>query len=126
MATADDFAQRLRELRTAAELTQRELATRAGMTEGGVRDLEQGRRKPTWATVLALASALGVEVGAFAQPAEQPEPGPAQKGRPRKTPAAPPARAQGSEGTDRPDTPPPADRSSAGQGEGTKGKADRS
>ena len=53
----------------------------------GVAQLERGRRSPEWATALVLAAALGVEVGAFAQPTTSPEssPGP---GRPRKAPAA--------------------------------------
>jgi transcriptional regulator with XRE-family HTH domain len=35
------------------------------MNRFGVAKLEQGVREPNWTTVLALAQALGVEVGAF-------------------------------------------------------------
>jgi transcriptional regulator with XRE-family HTH domain len=88
MADPTWFAGRLRELREAAGLTQGELAERAGLTRVGVAQLEVGRRKPAWETVLALCDALGVECGAFTQaPADRPAPGP---GRPRKA-AAPAA-----------------------------------
>ena len=56
----------LRELREAAGLSQAQLAERAGMHLHGVTKLEQGYREPSWATVLALAKALGVSTDAFA------------------------------------------------------------
>jgi transcriptional regulator with XRE-family HTH domain len=59
------FAQRLRELREAAGLTQQQLAERAGLHPFSVAKLEQGVQEPTWPTVLDLAGALGVSVGAF-------------------------------------------------------------
>ncbi len=59
------FAVRLKQLREAAGLNQDDLADRAGLYKFSVAKLEQGVREPTWATVLALAHALGVEVGAF-------------------------------------------------------------
>jgi transcriptional regulator with XRE-family HTH domain len=62
---AQRFARRLRELRTAKGWTQGELAEKAGMSKAGVADLEQGRREPSWATVLALAEALGVACDDF-------------------------------------------------------------
>src|SRR5947209_2365356 len=86
MADASTFAPRLKELRERAGLTQKELAERAGLTKDGIAHLEQGRREPGWATVLALANALGVSCQAFAE-----EPAPRSgsgRGRPRK--AAPP------------------------------------
>ncbi len=61
----DRFAARLRELRESAGLTQEALAIKAGLSRDGVAHLEQGRRSPSWKTVQALASALGVESGAF-------------------------------------------------------------
>jgi transcriptional regulator with XRE-family HTH domain len=80
--SADWFARRLKELREASGMTQSQLADKAGLKVGGVRDLEQGRRRPTWETVLALAGALDVAVLTFAQPPEeQPEP---KRGRPTK------------------------------------------
>jgi transcriptional regulator with XRE-family HTH domain len=77
------FATRLRELREAAGISRKELATKAGMrSEGGIRNLEQGIRKPAWETVLAICQALDVSCEAFTQePAERP---PAKPGRPRK------------------------------------------
>ncbi len=79
---SEQFASKLRELRIAAGLTQPALAAKAGLTKDGVAQLEQGRRSPSWETVLALASALGVSCQAFTQqPAEQAAP---KRGRPRK------------------------------------------
>src|SRR5215472_895797 len=47
--------------RHAARLTQQELAGRAGISVGAVRDLEQGRtRRPRPGSLAALASALGL------------------------------------------------------------------
>ncbi len=59
------FAARLKELRKAAGLSQAELAELAGMHRFGVAKLEQGIREPSWATVQALAAALGVKCEAF-------------------------------------------------------------
>src|SRR5262249_25819887 len=86
--SANYFAGRLKELREQAGLNQQELAERAGMSKGGIANLEQGRTKPAWDSVLALAAALGVSCEAFqAAPASRPEP---QRGRPPKpTPDAP-------------------------------------
>ena len=74
--------QRLRELREAAGLGRKELAEKAGMKEGGVRDIEQGLRMPKFDNVVSLANALGVDCTAFTQ-----EPQPTEKagpGRPKK------------------------------------------
>jgi transcriptional regulator with XRE-family HTH domain len=76
------FAQRLKHLREAAGFSQPELARRAGMNRFGVAKLEQGVREPGWATVQALAKALGVTVLVFADDA----PPPGQDG---QTPEAP-------------------------------------
>ena len=86
MTSAEWFAGRLRELREGAGLTQAELAGKAGLTREGVAQLETGRRKPAWETVLALCEALACSCEAFTQPpAERPPPG---LGRPRKPEAA--------------------------------------
>jgi transcriptional regulator with XRE-family HTH domain len=77
---AERFAGRLKDLRTAAQLTQEQLAAKAGLTKDGIAQLEQGRREPTWATVLALAGALGVTCEAFTKEPEKREP--AKRGRP--------------------------------------------
>src|SRR5271165_3272181 len=82
MADPEWFAGRLRELRQQACLSRKELADRAGLSEGGIRDLEQGHRRPSWETVLALCDGLDVDPNAFAQapvPAQKPK-----RGRPPK------------------------------------------
>jgi transcriptional regulator with XRE-family HTH domain len=85
-ALVSRFAARLRELREQAGLSREQLAERAGLKIGGVRDLEQGRRDPTWRTVLQLAAALQVQVTEFlAEPTS--EPAPRSRGRPRKASA---------------------------------------
>ncbi len=82
--SADRFAGRLKELREQARLTQQELADKAGMSKGGIADLEQARREPSWATAVALAEALGVDCTAFLEaPAPRPQTG---RGRPPKRP----------------------------------------
>jgi transcriptional regulator with XRE-family HTH domain len=81
--TADRFSGRLKELREQAGLSQKGLAERAGLAQSAIGHLEQGLRRPTWETVLALANVLGVSCEAFTeQPAERP---PAAPGRPRNT-----------------------------------------
>lgn len=83
MADAEWFAGRLRELREAAGLSQAALAERAGLTREGIAQLETGRRKPAWESVLTLATALDVKCDDFAQkPAAAAPRGP---GRPAKT-----------------------------------------
>ena len=69
--------------REAAGLTQQALADAAGLKLGGVRDLEQGRREPTWGTLIALADVLaGGNLNAFTvPPADAPPP---KRGRPKK------------------------------------------
>jgi transcriptional regulator with XRE-family HTH domain len=79
---AEYFSARLRELRTAAGLTQAELAKKAGLSQKAISDWEQARREPLWSNVVALAAALGVDALAFLkQPKERP---PAGRGRPPK------------------------------------------
>jgi len=75
-------------LRESAGITQQELADRARMHKLGVAKLEQGLREPTWATVQSLAKALGVTVLDFVVEGGETEARPAQRGRPRKAPAA--------------------------------------
>ena len=48
-----------------AGLSQKALAEEAGLVTHAIGHLEQGLRKPTWETVLALAPALGVSCSAF-------------------------------------------------------------
>lgn len=85
------FGARLRELRVAAGLTQPELGSKAGVEKGTISRIERGERSPTWETVIALATALGVSCEAFNEAAGlMPTP---TRGRPRKaheTPAIEP------------------------------------
>jgi transcriptional regulator with XRE-family HTH domain len=82
----DHFAGRLRELREAMGWSQQELGERVGLHMQTVSRFERGTLMPTWAVVLALAEALGVDCLAFCQqpaaPAESRGPG-----RPRKVPS---------------------------------------
>src|SRR5579875_2399836 len=58
------FGRVLRELRLAVGATQAELARRAGVSVGTIRDLEQGRRlRPRAGSVARLSAALGLEPG---------------------------------------------------------------
>jgi predicted ATPase/DNA-binding XRE family transcriptional regulator len=60
-ATPSEFGELLRRFRVAAELSQEELAQRAGLSVRGISDLERGaRRAPHPHTVAALAEALGL------------------------------------------------------------------
>ena len=59
------FADRLRTLREAADLTQSQLARQARVSRQALSKLERGEREPTWETVRQLAHALGVNVTAF-------------------------------------------------------------
>jgi transcriptional regulator with XRE-family HTH domain len=111
------FAQRLRELREAAGLTQQQLAERAGLYPFSVAKLEQAVQEPTWPTVLDLADALGVSVGDFVcegQPTAMPKRAP---GRPPK----PPTVASGPFTSKRPNLNPPKVNKRGGKGEGKKG-----
>lgn len=82
--SSERFAKRLKELRTAAGISQQELAHRVGMALSAIAKLEQDVTVPTWPTVVKLAAALGVSCEAFQQaPATDAEP----QGRGRPTPA---------------------------------------
>lgn len=60
------FAARLRQLRTAAGLSQYALARRSGLSKQALSRLEAGLRPdPAWSSVQALADALGVPVAEF-------------------------------------------------------------
>ncbi len=83
--SAAEFGPRLKELREAAGLTQGQLADRAALHPQAVVKLERGEREPAWATVIALAKALGASCEDFLKAAAAP----AQRtpGRPPKRPA---------------------------------------
>jgi transcriptional regulator with XRE-family HTH domain len=65
MSKPKTFGERLKSLREQAELSQAELATRAGLSLGIISHLELGRYSPKWETVCALADALKVSVQDF-------------------------------------------------------------
>jgi transcriptional regulator with XRE-family HTH domain len=84
MKPSTGFAERLRFLRAEADLTQAELAKRAGMHLHGLIKLERGEREPQWASVLALAEALGVDCRAFVGSTDGQALGAGERGRPKK------------------------------------------
>ncbi|WP_149113680.1 helix-turn-helix domain-containing protein [Limnoglobus roseus] len=57
------FGERLRELR--ADQTQEAIARAAGVPIGTYRNLEQGRRSPSWPNVVRLSRALNVTSATF-------------------------------------------------------------
>lgn len=57
--------ERIRALREEQRLTLAELASRIGMTEGGLSLIELGKRRVTADKLQALAEALGVQPAAF-------------------------------------------------------------
>jgi DNA-binding XRE family transcriptional regulator len=65
LAEADVFAARLRQLRERQNLTQTELAKRAGLGQAMISLLEQGDRQPSWETIRRLAEALNIGVENF-------------------------------------------------------------
>jgi transcriptional regulator with XRE-family HTH domain len=54
---------RLKELREARFLTQRELGAKAGVQYSTISRLEHGTNRPNFQTIKKLAAALGVEPG---------------------------------------------------------------
>ena len=63
---------RLRSLRLAAGLTQRQLAQRAGVAPGRIGDWERGRFRPEPASLTRLAQALAVTPAALQTPTDSP------------------------------------------------------
>lgn len=51
----------VREIREEADLTQQQLAKRAGVQPTFVSDIERGIRNPSWSTMLSIAKALRVK-----------------------------------------------------------------
>jgi transcriptional regulator with XRE-family HTH domain len=76
----------LQRLRRAAQLTQQDLAVKAGLAVSVVSQIEQGRnRNPSIATALALAKVLGVSLDVLASEkgVAEVKSGRAARGRPR-------------------------------------------
>lgn len=63
----------LRELRTRAGLTQKELGVRAGADDTYLSQVENGQRDIRWSTVTRLLRALDVTLGDLAAEAERQE-----------------------------------------------------
>lgn len=59
---AQIFGARLRELRTTAGLTQRDLASRSGTSSAAISNFEAGNNAPTLGTLVRLADALECNV----------------------------------------------------------------
>ena len=84
------FSDKLTELRTAAGLSQGDLARRVGLTRQAISSLEADRNVPTWETVQLLARVLEVSTDTFVDPnISLPQPQPKKPaGRPRTQPPA--------------------------------------
>src|SRR3954469_9096297 len=65
MAEPTTFGERLRRLRETAGLSQEALARAAGLSTSTIAKVEQRGIDPSWTTVQALATALGVSSEAF-------------------------------------------------------------
>src|SRR5262249_6652051 len=63
---AATFAERLRQLRERAGLTQEQLAQASGVNIWTIRGYEQGRREPSWRGLLDLGGGRGGKAGACA------------------------------------------------------------
>ncbi len=89
------FAEKLRELRDAAGLSEAKLAEASGVPFASLHEYGLGRRKPSFAAAVKIARALGVSCEAFADcedVAGDDEP----RGRPRKAePHGPAAEGKG-------------------------------
>jgi transcriptional regulator with XRE-family HTH domain len=84
-------AENLKRLRVAAGLTQQELAGEAGVSVSGLSLIEKGLApNPRMDTILALAGALGCDVGELTGPAAAPGPGLAKPPRGPKRAGVPP------------------------------------
>jgi transcriptional regulator with XRE-family HTH domain len=88
------FAEKLRELRDAAGLSEAKLAAAAGIPFGTVHTYAMGRRRPGFSAVLKIAKALGVTCEAFADCSDlvDGEPEPAASVPRKKTTAGKPSR----------------------------------
>jgi len=74
----ESFGERLRRLRAEAELTQVQVAERAGVPLTTLRNWETDRREPLASALFKLATALGVSADAF-RIDDAPRPGPSPK-----------------------------------------------
>lgn len=68
------LGQAIRELRLQRDTTQEALAHSAGITVGHLSKIERGQSNPTWETVTAIATALGIAVPELARASEDAKP----------------------------------------------------
>jgi transcriptional regulator with XRE-family HTH domain len=59
------FGEKLKQVRKEKGLTQKELSEQSEIPLPTIRSYEQGQSKPSWESVVALATALGVSTEAF-------------------------------------------------------------
>ena len=68
-----DIGERLRSLRERHGLSQRELAARAGLTNGTISLIEKNRTSPSVASLKSLLDAIPISMAEFFTPPEEPE-----------------------------------------------------
>jgi len=78
------FAERLRQLREQAGMTQEALTEKSGVNLWTLRGYEQGRREPNWKAFLTLLKALGAKASDFEGCEESTPEKAAPRGRPRR------------------------------------------
>jgi transcriptional regulator with XRE-family HTH domain len=77
----ESMGQRFQRLREEARMTQAELADRAGIPVGTLRNWEQGIRVPRFDHAIQVAQALGVSLDVLAGLEEAPTEAPKRKGK---------------------------------------------
>lgn len=82
MVDTNYFANRLKQLRAEAGLSQPALAERCDISVSAIRHFEYGLREPSYDSLVKLATGLGVSLSAFDPPAEKPATPKRRPGRP--------------------------------------------
>lgn len=72
VSPASTFGARLREMRKRSGLTQKTLASLAGIPQSRVAAYESDTNEPSWSAVIALAAALGVSPNDFLAAGSEP------------------------------------------------------
>ena len=79
--TLRDLGNAVRAARLRQDLTQQELASRAGLSRQWLTGLERGTANPTWDVVMRLAAALDLEVSLYDRSKrDAPSPGDEERG----------------------------------------------
>lgn len=60
-----DYARNLSRIRRAEQMTLKALATKCGLSESHLSQIERGQKEPSLTTLTTLAAALGVQLGAL-------------------------------------------------------------